>query len=203
MRITKQLIDAVIDFQSKGFLHLDIKPSNIFLSDNEIWIGDPASFCKNDDISRKRQLQITSWYASPEYVKAMIQYKKSKNKVLKMMSAKIKDETLQEERKIADEKHGAMFATITEKYDMWSLGCTLYQLHYTSTYRLPWATSLDSSTVFEAISNLKEDWLSEPPNEDSIHHLIWSMLRIDPAQRISHLELQAFMERDRDDKTTD
>lgn len=196
-KFTRQLVEGITDLHSKDLLHRDLKPHNVFVDENDLCVGDLGTLCENDDTAKRVVHCTTSWYVSPEYAKAQTKRISSRteyDRVLKTCHThknhkKSQDCIAHTERKKAYSKQSKFIESTTKKHDVWSLGCILYQLNFTN--QLPWTISGDESTVFQLLRNLNEDWFIEPTEKDSLEHLIWEMLRINPAQRISSEELRA------------
>jgi serine/threonine protein kinase len=81
----------------------------------------------------------------------------------------------------------AFVASVTEKLDVWSLGCILYELF--SGHNLPWANLPSENDIFNVIINLPEYWVPEVQN-NPMTTLVSKMLCTNPKKRISSRELR-------------
>ena len=67
LKIAIDLCDAVGEIIERGVFHLDLKPKNIFLSDeNKIILGDFGSALTADDLSKNKSVRGTLEYMAPE-----------------------------------------------------------------------------------------------------------------------------------------
>jgi hypothetical protein len=85
----------------------------------------------------------------------------------------------------------SLIPVTTDKLDVWSLGCILYDLLYCPreyTSCLPWIG--DEITTFQKLSTLNPSWFPEPSEKKSFVHLVWQMLSIDPAKRPSMADVK-------------
>lgn len=164
---SKQIILAITSLHKKGYLFCDLKPPNIFVSRHSTGIkasiGDVGSICSKTD----KSFIVTSTYAPPEFAKA--------SKLNDYFPYGPSPEVLSP----------AFLEAVTEKLDVWQLGCILYEMYIDP--KLPWHGALN---VIDELSILSPTWFTKPENTDSIQHLIWEMLRVDPEDRISSEALE-------------
>lgn len=167
--IFSQLIRTVTKIHSFGLLHRDLKPENIFLGDvGDAVIGDIGSICRMDDFASKMKHCSSSWWASPEYARAL-----TSNPQL-------------------------LAATTTPKHDIWALGCVLFDVargvKKTMYTNLPWAYC--ERATYAILSDLQDSYtlFPEPTDKNSYLHILWEMLRVDPQDRISSEKLAARIE---------
>lgn len=155
--IASQLISTLKKLHKNGLLHRDLKSENCLInSDGNVIIADVGTLCYQDSAQRNDD-STTSWYASPEYARVWLDTKGK----------------------------GPFLDVTTTKHDIWSLGCILYELYFLPPQiRLPWGRKKNHET-FDKIVILKDGWFPEPHLSDSIEHVIWEMLRIDPNLRPS------------------
>ena len=128
--VFKEILTAVNDMHSKGFVHADIKPLNIVRSDHWMLIDLDAS-CRIsvDTVGFKS----STCYTPPETL-----YADKDRNLVKVKSS----------RNIHEFGLNCMEITASESFDIWSLGCILFQL-----------VSTDASPLFAAgqDDNLTDD----------------------------------------------
>lgn len=159
LKIATQIILGLTQIHEKGLLHRDFKPANIFV-DSYACIGDLDTVCHYSDLISRSRYTTTCWVISPELAIDVLNNK-------------------------------SLDSNTNHKLDIWSLGCVLYDLmncpkgQYTI---LPWASSeRETLENLAKLATATSPWLPEPRKKNSLQHLIWQMLRMNPAERISSM----------------
>jgi serine/threonine protein kinase len=178
--MAKKLTKALDAMHQRGIIHRDIKPDNIFLSEQgEPHIGDFGASCHvTGDENRKLRTGGTVPYMAPEFARAHLSRPKM-----------ISSEDFQDMMNLP--------------LDVYGMGCVLYELFIEPVTKNPnfqRLSSLDqqSQTLtaqLGCLAAMDKDWMDEPnamgTPEERRNHIIWSMLRADPARRITAAEANA------------
>ena len=77
---------------------------------------------------------------------------------------------------------------VNEKIDVWMLGLTLAWVYGVEVPSRKIINELDNPTEHDVLKAISTHPFSEPETENSIQHLVWSMLKVDPKQRVSMQE---------------
>jgi len=162
--IAKQITSGLALMHQAGILNRDIKPENIFLSNKgQAYIGDFDTACfLNDDKERVKKDGGTLPYLAPELAKlrSASQCNVSNKEALK---------------------------TVDRPIDVYGMGCVLHELFIGPIAEYPVfpdvATALNPMKDIAAID---KDWMPKPKDgAPTIHHIIWSMVHVDPKKRIT------------------
>jgi hypothetical protein len=172
--------------QTKGIIHRDLKPGNIFLTrdrvTNEVTdavVADMGLACSQLDNEKKSQAIGTAAFMSPAVCKASFS------------------------SGVVEEKKEAVKKVMTFAHDDWAAGLILLELHRSSVpewrFRMleeltPWQYAKTTLLVAKAVAQLQEGWLPEPADKNSIGHIIWEMLKVDPAAALSSPDALARVE---------
>jgi hypothetical protein len=168
LKITLDLLKGLASIHSKGIIHCDMKPQNVFLSENEqgklsAFIGDFGLSTLNTDDKKKEMMAGTPSFFSPEYAKATLSHDSEEIKT-----------------------------TTTENLDSWALGTTLLML-YTGTNNPPWLDPLKivpGRNVLKTIAGITEinpSWL-DTVQPEVIKNLIQDLIQINTQLRYSAQE---------------
>lgn len=167
--IACQLLNYLVSLHGDGLIHRDLKESNIFITKigkkYEVVIGDLGTVCIHEEVLTKL-FKTTSWYASPEYAKAIL------------------NETCLSD--VTNEK--------LDIWSMGCILFRLfYPAYYTE---LPGRESRDNAYIFAKLAVLPEDWLPailtrqlKIPRPSPIDVLISRMLQVNPKRRIGPEDL--------------
>ncbi|MDR3623734.1 MAG: protein kinase [Chlamydiales bacterium] len=161
--IFDEVIGSVALMHQRGYLHRDLKPANIFLSRN------------------KETNKLQTHVADFGFVCAQ------NDRIAKQKFCGTSLYMSPEYAKAAINSTAATgFQGIASTaHDVWALGCVLARIVDIS---LPWDNAKTNPEVLQRIANLSPNWLLEPANKNSPQHLVWEMLQVDPAHRISAAE---------------
>lgn len=117
VQIASQIAIAIASMHEKGFLHLDIKPENILLKNNEVFLSDFGTASTKND--KQRHLKYVSTYSAPEQAK---NYEETTEIIV-----------------------GSEFTS--EKSDSWALGIVLYRLFRTQRQESPSKQALEQDPL--------------------------------------------------------
>lgn len=172
--------------ETKGIIHRDLKPGNIFLTRDPVTkkvtdavVADMGLACSQLDDEKKSQAVGTAAFMSPAVCRASF-------------SSNIKAE-----------KKEAVKKVMTFAHDDWAAGLILLELHKSSVpewrFRTleeltPWQYAKTPLLVAKALAQLQEGWLPEPADKNSKGHVIWEMLKVDPAAALSATDALAKIE---------
>jgi serine/threonine protein kinase len=161
IQIGIQLLSGLKNIHEMGYVHGDIKPSNILLNLTSFIIpiaviSDFGSAYLSTDPYGALKAKHTPNVCPPEI--AQIISKQSD----------LKQET---------DKPDLLF-----KADIWGMGCVFYCLFFDQT--LPWAED-PRQDVYEQITQLKAGWIPEEHRHKPFFSLIEQMLEIDPVNRLT------------------
>lgn len=175
VEIVFQVVQTIARLHKKGYIHRDLKPGNIFLKKSQekdskdkhahfqVLIGDVGSVVLKDDDFQKRNIQRTTTWYCPH------------------------------EFALHKVKGWPLVSVTTEKLDIWSIGCIVYQLF--CNVNLPWVGKNDAET-FENIMNwqgLKGDEVIK--DNSKIQELLERAFELSPWKRASASELLAILKR--------
>lgn len=167
--IARQLLNSLVSLHTNGLIHRDLKETNIFLTiigkKIEMVIGDLVTICIHEEVLAK-QHTTTSWYASPEYAKAIL----TETCVSNATNEKL------------------------DIWSMGCILFAL--LYPDSLMELPGRDSKEEATVFARIAELHDEWLPKTLQANlrvlspsRLDLLICCMLQVDPKRRIGPEEL--------------
>lgn len=162
IQIAISLLKIISKMHEEGILHRDLKLENVCLDkDYHPHIIDIETCCHINDWEDRADFVGTMWYMSPEYANAFLNLD--------------------------------FFEPVTTtKNDDWAMGCLLFSMF--SGFPIPWSKYIETKTLdedskalkiaLETICNLKEAF-PEPSEKESISHIIWGLLQLDPSKRIT------------------
>ena len=180
IKILMELCDIIDILRNNKIIHRDLKPQNIMIreSDRKIILLDfgESKIC-NNTLTYTSEAKGTNRYLAPEsYEYDMINENVSENSCNTINSncSKI----------LLDKKPLA----ISDKYDIWSLGCIIFQL---ITGTLPWYNvDNDNGVIYNLINKKNFPIPSKISKNKHIYDIIFNCTNINPNLRPSHLEVK-------------
>ncbi len=164
-----QLIAIVADLHKIGILHLDLKPSNIYVKNGNIYLGD-LEFCSQE--MEQTPFKGTLTYMAPECFPYI--------------------EELAEDNQMKSAKSSWI---PTQKIDIWALGCTLHQMIYSKhpfTKQAYEDISKGNLLKFNSEYTHLMDFLSEEP-VGPLQNILIQSLQLKPDDRASAEGLQGML----------
>lgn len=181
-----QIATGLEHTHAKGFIHRDLKPSNLLFNDEgKAVISDFGSACHERGDPYKLMFCSTPGYTSVESARAMFSQEDALN--------------------------------LTRASDIWAMGVILFEMFIGEPLELPIFKLADNPRVFQSpwghmgycstfcLTNKSEvalrrqkayqDTYLEPRDKESLEHLIWSCLRLDPLERPSATNLRKALDR--------
>lgn len=156
--LCKKLVNALLLIEGKGILHRDLKLENILITGRgaqiDLMISDFGMSIKESEGEKRKETVGTLCYFSPEYLSAYLDDK-------------------------ATEDDLAHVTTISN--DIWAVGVILDEIMHDGRRMSP-KESHHPEDMQNNISRHIEP--QEPRNKRSMEHLIWSMLRKNPEERM-------------------
>ena len=162
LAIAEDLLKGLASLDRANLIHRDIKPDNILLTRKN---GQVRAVISDFGLSIKKEQAQRSSSGTPKYL--------APEKVTK-------------------------FEKESEKSDVWAMGLTLFELCkmqlsvglYREIDQLFLQQRIADGIYFQGFMQGVSDreWLTEPREENSLDHLIWSMLRSKPKDRIRAAE---------------
>lgn len=167
--IALQLLTGLTRIHEEGIVHRDIKPDNVLLD-----LSDPAKIkavicdfniaCTYEEKHLHAREAFSPLFVAPEYISRYLQIKETGMQPLAL--------------------------SFSDKLDVWSMGTVFYLLFFLE--KLPWQIDIAGEEelikIYELISSLKEHWIPQKFKSHPLYPLIYNMLRIDPANRLSAKE---------------
>lgn len=169
--IFESVIKVVADLHRRKLIHCDLKPQNIFLNRNvmgelRVVLGDLGHMVDMAVPRETPPVTGTDTYWSPEYA----------HYFLKFLENGRDDPILPA-------------AVNTPMRDAWALGLTL--LWHMERTPPPFHMYTTYKAVAQHLAQLPDGWLAEPTDLLSPQHLIWELLRVDPAKRLTVEQAEA------------
>lgn len=209
--ILSQIFRAVIAAHDKGVLHRDLTMTNILINRHKtIEITDFGSVADLSKAKSRLQLRTNAYWAPPEYAAAFIanqdldaQLYEANALIEEETKAKRSAEFAEQTRHDIIQKQIKLALSVNKKeLDMWSLGCVV---HYVLFRQLPlWCVvpkdgNLSEHNVIplmnEEFKKMKRNksWCPELGLKKSIFHILWRLLKLEPKERMTAVELGAAM----------
>jgi hypothetical protein len=198
-QVTKRLIARLLVLNARGIVHRDIKPANILITgegkDIEPILAGFSCIARNSLRGQKRSIEGSLAYMSPEYAKILPlkikEERSSREKAVKEAEAKGDLCVFPSDfpGKCSSSTLDKIEAATTPAIDIWELGVLLDELYHDGERKF--APNIQGEHfglhICQKIANFQE--MPEPADPTSRDHLIWSMLRVDPANRITIREI--------------
>jgi len=200
-KIAINMLNAIINLQGRNLLHRDLKPQNILIDhyDNPL-IADLNLVCKSDH-PKKGEPQTTIWCTPPEYGNAWFERQKIEKKWASRLFElgvladynSLRKSDYKEYATIRGEIDKPIQDVSTTALDMWSMGCILYAMFIGKPFWTKYVIEKCHFAEFLTLIQKKESFVPKPNNTQSIHYLIWWMLRFKSEERIKPHELKEFV----------
>ncbi len=188
--IIRQLVNGVVAMHSRGDVHRDLKLSNVLVgADQRVVIADLGSCLQSGTETVELKLEGSPLNLSPECARCVFQIERLEQS---MYSSSL-----------AAERQKLWRETIRPSNDIWALGIMIYELlekenligfpagagkdENLRRILWPYRKNAVSREVFTHLYSLtkKETLFEEPADTNSWAHLLWEMLKPNPAQRIT------------------
>jgi hypothetical protein len=174
-KVAHDILKGLEGIHQREVLHRDLKPANILVQRSstkppKAKIIDFNFACFRHDSAEKNKVCFHAYYCAPEYARVLIET----------------------DFKQAD----PLWSVTTEKIDIWNMGCILYRLFFHSS--LPWMfdspdqieeaenrVDPEIRRSFEAILQLRDNWIDPKFHTHLFYPLVEKMLQIDPVKRLT------------------
>eukprot|EP00877_Chromochloris_zofingiensis_P009930 jgi/Chrzof1/5190/Cz15g15140.t1 len=193
LHLFSQVCQGIQHMHSKGIAHRDIKPHNVLITRPEHSIPDQGTSALNGDdddgdADETAHLQATDQELGYEAV--VMDFGSARQSCVQVTN-RLDALALQEDAeahctatyRAPEVLDVPSHCTISDKVDVWSLGCTLYHIMYGAS---PFQEALDQGASLPlAVLNCRIPWPKDPDQRypAQLHSLIQQCLTVDPAAR--------------------